>query len=226
LYSHIRTLALALTLATTGTLSAGVVTFSNAVSFNADSTGAWNHGGITATSGCCQDVFVEVGTYTAGANPIALPLNLTDGTYTLYLGTGDWTAGFGVLHGGVNLFFDGVSAPGISAYLDPTFDQTDFSSPFLANGAAITASEANSDIAGAGTLSYTNGTGATVTLTGLQWVGGSGSNPYTAGLTVIRADLTVSGAASGVPEPGSIVLLGTALLVIGGTRRRFLLRQR
>jgi hypothetical protein len=36
-------------------------------------------------------------------------------------------------------------------------------------------------------------------------------------MTVIRADFTVRGAAdSGVPEPGSIVLLGTSLLVIAG----------
>jgi hypothetical protein len=57
-------------------------------------------------------------------------------------------------------------------------------------------------------------------------VGGNGSNPYNAGMTVIRADFSVSGAGAGVPEPGSILLLGSALVAIAGTRRRCLLRQR
>jgi hypothetical protein len=106
------------------------------------------------------------------------------------------------------------------------FDKTGPTNAFLANSSAVTASETNGDVAGAGTLTYTNGSGASVTLTGLQWVGGSGNNPYNASMTVIRADFSVSSAAAGVPEPGSIVLLGTALLAIGSVGRRFLLRQR
>jgi hypothetical protein len=216
LHRPIRTLALAL--ATTCALSAGVVNFSNAVSFNADSTGAWNHGGITATS-CCQSIAVEAGTFNDGNSTVSLPLNLTDGTYTLFLETGDWTSGFGVAHGGVNFFFDGLATPGISAYLDPIFDKKGPTDAFLADSAFVTASETDTDVAGAGTLTYTNGSGASVTLTGLQWVGGSGSNPYNASMTVIRADFSVSNAAAGVPEPGSMVLLGTALLAIAGARR-------
>jgi hypothetical protein len=225
LYRHIRTLTLAL--ATTGALSAGVVNFSNAVSFNADSSGAYNHGGVTATSGCCQGIVVEADTFNDGNSTVALPFDFTNGTHTLFLETPDWTAAFGVNHGGVNFFFDGIATPGISAYLDPIFDKDGPTNAFLANSSSVTASETNSDIAGSGTLTYTNGSGASVTLTGLQWVGGSGSNPYNASMTVIRADFVVRDAAdAGVPEPGSMVLLGSALLAIAGTRRRFLLRKR
>src|SRR6266446_2995217 len=120
LYRHTRTLALAL--ATTGALSAGVVNFSNATAFKTDSTGTWTHDGITATSGCCQGIAVESGTFNDGGSPVSLPFSLTDGNYTLFLETGDWTGTFGVAHGGVNFFFDGVVTPGISAWLDPIFD--------------------------------------------------------------------------------------------------------
>jgi hypothetical protein len=224
LYRHIRTLTLAL--ATTGVLSAGVVNLSNAVSFNADSSGAYNHGGVTATSGCCQPIAVEFGVFNDANSTVALPISLTDGTYTLFFETSDWTAAFGVTHGSVSFFFDGIATPGISAYLDPIFDKDGPTNAFLVDSASVTASETNSDIAGAGALTYTNGSGASITLTGLQWVGGSGSNPYNPSMTVIRADFSVSSAGAGVPEPGSIVLLGTALLGIAGTRRRCLLRQR
>jgi hypothetical protein len=223
LHRPIRTLTLAL--ATTCALSAGVVNLSNAVSFNADSIGAWNHGGITSTSGCCQSIVVEAATFNNGNSAVSLPLNLTDGTYTLFLETGDWTSGFGVAHGGVNFFFDGLATPGISAYLDPIFDKNGPTNAFLADSASVTASETATDVAGAGTLTYTNGSGASVTLTGLQWVGGSGSNPYNANLTVIRADFSVSSAGAGVPEPGSMILLGSALLAIGGACRRRINRQ-
>jgi hypothetical protein len=225
LYRHIRTLALAL--ATSGALSAGVLSFSNATAFNADSTGAWNHGGITATSGCCQGIVVEADAFNDGNSTVALPFDFTNGTHTLFFETSDWTAAFGVAHGGVNFFFDGIVTPGISAWLDPIFDKDGPTNAFLANSSSVTASETNSDIAGSGTLTYTNVSGASVTLTGLQWVGGSGSNPYNPGMTVIRADFVVRDAAdAGVPEPGSVVLLGSALLVMGGAGRRFLLRKR
>ena len=210
---------------TLGTLPAAAITLSGAVSYGSDGSGNYS-GGITATGGCCQPIVVEYGIFNSGANAVSLPLALANGSNTLFLSTADWTAGFGVSTGALNLFFDGSSLPGISVYGTPTFDKTVFPS-FTVNSSASSKDLANGTVAASGTSAYTNG-GVTVTLDGMQWVGGSGSNPYDASLTVLRVDLTVSGAnGAAAPEPATFALIGSALVVLGATRlrrKRFLSR--
>ncbi|MEO8597414.1 MAG: PEP-CTERM sorting domain-containing protein [Candidatus Solibacter sp.] len=203
---------------TLGTLPAAVVTFSGAVSYGSDGSGNYSSG-ITATGGCCQAIVVEYGIFNSGANAVSLPFALTNGSNTLFLSTSDWTAGFGVSTGALNLFFDGGSLPGISVYGTPTFDMTVFPS-FTVNSALNSKDLGNGTVAASGTSAYTNG-GITVTLDGMQWVGGSGSDPYDAGLTVVRVDLTVTEAdGAATPEPATFALFGGALVVLGATRLR------
>ncbi|HWD00724.1 MAG TPA: PEP-CTERM sorting domain-containing protein [Candidatus Sulfopaludibacter sp.] len=198
-------------------------TLSGATAFGAGSDGTWSSG-ITATSACCQFIGVEQGSFTDFNNLVTPPISLFDGNYTFYLESSDWTTGYGVTTGGVNLFFDGSSTPGISVYITPVFDKTDFSQSFAVTGNTITtASLANSGVNGSGTSVYTNG-GLTITLTGLQWVGG-GPDAYDPGLTVQRVDFTVAGAgAATTPEPATMVLFGAGLAALGLVRRKRLPR--
>jgi hypothetical protein len=212
-------MAAGLMMATAGTMPAALLTFSGAVAYGSDSDGNAT-GGITTTSGCCQFIGVEQGAFTNGANLVSVPVTLTDGSYTFYLESADWTAGFGVTTGGLNFYFNGDSTPGISVHIVPTFDQTDFTNPFAVTSASANTLDLNDGATpGSGTSSYVSG-GETVTLTGLQWVGGSGSNPYDSTLTVQRVDLTVSGASAGTPEPGTLILLGAGLGALALIRRK------
>jgi hypothetical protein len=218
---HFRTFIIAI--ATAAVLPAASVNLSNAFTFQTDGSGTWS-GGITSTTGCCQLLTVEPDTFSSGAGNVSLPYTMSNGAHTIYFETGDWTS-LGLI-GGINLFFNGDLTPGISAYVPATFDKTDFSQTFLADSSSSTPDLIYPNIvAGSGSLSYSSG-GATITLTGLQWVGaGGGGNPYDPTLTVVRADFTVSDS-SGIPEPGTFVLFGGALIAIGGTRYRLLLRRR
>ncbi len=104
-------------------------------------------------------------------------------------------------------------------HLTPAFDKTDFSNSFAITGSGVSTYDLTaSSVNASGTSAYTGG-GETVALTGLQWVGCNGINPYQAGLTVQRVDLTVT-AASSTPEPGTIVLLGAGLATLLVSRRR------
>jgi hypothetical protein len=202
---------------------AGVITLSGATAFSANADGSWNNAGITATGGCCQLISVEETTFTgSSANyaPLPLELSLSLGTNIVYLESPDWTSSFGVAFGGVNLFFDDSLAADISAVTVPTFDQTVTPGFGVIAGGLNTASLADDFIPSSGSLSFDDGS-ETVTLTGLQWVGGSGSNPYDPTLTVQQATLVVSADdASGVPEPGSLLLMGGGLGLLALFRRR------
>jgi hypothetical protein len=196
-------------------------TISGATAYNANSDGSWNHAGITSTSGCCQGINVEQTTFTGlSANYVALPLTLALGTDVLYLESGDWTASFGVSTGGLNLFFNGSSTPGIAAHTTPTFDQNVTPAFTVTGSGLITASLGNTDISSPGSLVFDDGTD-TVTLIGLQWVGGSGSNPYSNLFTVQRVTLSVTpDVGRGVPEPGSLLLIGGGLGILAMLRLR------
>jgi hypothetical protein len=195
--------------------------FSGATAFNANADGSANGGGITATSGCCQFIGVEQGAFTNATNLLTLPLTLSLGTNTLFLESLDWTAGFGVATGGVDLFFNGSAMPGISASTIPTFDKT-VTPGFQVIGSGLTTTDlADAAVNSAASLSYDDGTN-TVTLTGLQWVGGSGTNPYGASLTVQQVTLvmTADQASTSAPEPGSYLLIGAGLGLLGLLRRK------
>jgi hypothetical protein len=215
-------MAAGLLIGTAANLPASILTFSGATAFGADSTGAENGAGVTSTGICCQLINVEEGTFTGDpANYITTPINLTDGSYTFYLESSpDWTASFGVTNGGVNLFFDDSTTPGISASTVPTFDQTVFNPFVVTANTEETMALDDSEVLASGTLSYVSpSSGQTVTLTSLQWVGGSGSNPYDPSSTVQQVDIAVSG---GTPEPGTLLLLGAGLGLLGVIRRKSL----
>lgn len=199
-------------------LSVHATTLSGATGFNADASGNYNHGGITATSVCCQIINIEQGTFTGNsANYVTLPISLVDGDYTFYLEASDWTSGFGVVNGGINLFLDGSSLPGISVFGLTTTDKTVFNPTQVGTTSTVTASLTNSDVNGSGTMVYTSG-GTTVTLKDMQWVGAS-ANAYSTSLTVQRIDLNVS-SGSGVPEPATFLLMGAGFGVLGLIRRK------
>jgi hypothetical protein len=200
---------------------AGVITLSDATAFNANADGSWNNGGITSTSPCCQQIGAESTTFTGdSANFVTLPLALSLGSNDVYLESSDWTVNFGVATGGVNLFLDGLTTPGISAFTTPTFDQTVTPGFDVIAAGLVTASLNNDNIDSSGSLSFDDGAD-TVTLTGLQWVGGSGSNPYDSSLTVQKVTLFVSEDSLGTaPEPASLLLIGGGLSALLLLRRR------
>jgi hypothetical protein len=216
-----RLIAVGLLMGTAAGLQASVLTLSNAVAFGAAADGAWSNG-ITTTSGCCQFINIESGSFTGDlTNYVSTPIGLNPGANIFYLESSDWTAGFGVTNGGLNLYFNGDAAPDISAMVTPTYDQTDFGQPFSAIANAVTTANIDdSGVLGSGALSYSGG-GQTVALIGYQWVGGSGVNPYNSSLTVQQVELYVSGAGSTTPEPGTLVMLAAGLVGLGALRRRF-----
>ena len=193
---------------------ATMITLSGATAFNANSDGSWNNAGITGTGGCCQNISVEPDTFTGFGNAV-LPLTLALGTDVLYLESSDWTAFFGVTTGSVNLFFDGNLSPNISASTTTTYDQTSATTFAVIGSGLSTASLSDASIDSANSLSYDDGTD-TVTITGLQWVGGSGTNPYSASQTVQRVTLLVTAdGASTTPEPGSLLMIAAGLTALG-----------
>jgi PEP-CTERM motif-containing protein len=194
--------------------------FTGATAFNANADGSTNNGGITSTSGCCQNILVEQGTFASGADGVALPITLSLGTNVFFFESSDWTAGFGVTTGGLNLFFNGSALPGISAFTTATFDQA-VTPGFQVTGSGLTTTDlADANVNSSGSLSFDDGTN-TVTLTGFQWVGGSGANPYDSSLTVQQVTLTMTAdQGTATPEPGSFLLIGGGLGIVGLFCRR------
>ena len=203
--------------ATATLLPAATVTFSGATSWGATSDGT-SINGVTSTSGCCQLIFVEAGTFTGDSNnAVTLPYTMTDGYYTFFLSSPDWSYFFGgsAVNGGLNLFFDGDTTPDISVYGAPTSDQTVFN-PFFLNSSSYTLDLSDSGVAGSGSGTYSGGA-LPVTITGMQWVFGGTQSSYNNLLTVIRVDLTVGtpDTSSGAPEPATFAMIGGALALLG-----------
>lgn len=198
------------------------IAFTGATAFNANADGSTNNGGITSTSGCCQNILVEEGAFTNAANPVALPITLALGTNVFFFESSDWTAGFGVATGGLNLFFNGSALPGISASTTTTLDQSVTPGFQVTAGGLTTTDLADANVNSSGSLSFDDGTN-TVTLTGFQWVGGSGANPYNSSLTVQQVTLSMTAdQGTATPEPGSFLLIGGGLGIVGLlSRRRF-----
>jgi len=184
-------------LTVSGVVNPGDLTFSGATAFGALADGTYNSG-ITSTA-CCQGIAVEADTF--GSGGVTLPLDLTNGTHTLYLETSDWTAGYGLTVGGINLFFDSNATPGISVHTNVTYDKTVFNGFTVTANTVGTAGLGNSGVPGSGSLTYTNGT-ASVTITQAQWVGGVAPDPPS------------------VPEPSSLLLLAGGVLVFIGKFKR------
>lgn len=187
------------------------VTLSGSTAFNSAADGSWNQAGITATGSCCQVITIEDTAFNDGGSPATLPLALSLGINTLFLESPDWTSAFGVSTGGVDLFFGGSSTPGIAAFTTPVFDQTAVTTFSMTATGNVTAGLDDATTPAPGALSYDNGID-TVALTGLQWVGGTGANPYDASLTVQKVTLLVTADSSGTPtatpEPASLLLVG------------------
>jgi hypothetical protein len=209
---------IAAALASSSGLQASIA-FTGATAFNANADGSTNNGGITSTSGCCQNIAVEPGTFANGADATALPITLSLGTNVFFLESQDWTAGFGVATGGLNLFFNGSALPGISASTTPTFDKTVTPGFQVIGGGLTTTDLTDNNVNSSGSLSFDDGTN-TVTLAGLQWVGGSGANPYNSSLTVQQVTLSMTAdQGNATPEPGSFLLIGGGLGIVGLIRR-------
>ena len=200
--------------------TAATITFSNATAFATAANGQAN-GGSTCTSNSCQAITVEAGSFTGNAaNNLALPFALSPGINTLYMESAEWTSASSVTTGGINLFFGGRLTPGISAHTSPVFDKTTATAFTVTGSAFDTISVTNGLIKASGSLSFDDGTN-TVLLTGLQWVGGAGSNPYSSSLTVQKLTLSVTADASGTgaPEPGSLMLIVAGLGAVAMFRR-------
>lgn len=153
------------------------------------------------------------------AGTLSLPLGF--GAQTLYyFANGGFSPFFGL-----NLFFDGASSPGISAF-------NSFGTGPQLNASACTLNPTGGCTAGAGTFSFATG-GYTVTLTTYTLLADAAQNggsvdrvsDFALGANgtfdnYARLVLTVSGSSVVTPEPSTLVLLTTGSLVVGGARRR------
>lgn len=207
-------------------------TLSAITQFSADASGAFSGGQAWNTRGgdAVYNLYVEKDTppllNSGNAAGASISVPLVPGTYTYYL-----YAEQGGLpsfpYAGVNLFFDGQSVPGISAYAPV---DTSGGSP---NGSASTADLDGNAIAGANTLTATVG-GMTVTLSNFLFTSlGSGSpdvvsafNNAPSGATDFVASFTLTVRAATPPAPvpaqsGPMIALLAALvaLLAAGSRR-------
>jgi hypothetical protein len=137
--------------------------------------------------------------------------------HSIYLESSDWTSAFSVTTGGINLFFDGNTSPGISIHLATSGDKNVPTAWAVTAAGLSTYNVSDSSTLASGSSSYDNGI-ATVSINPatVNWVGATGVNPYSAGQTVQRLDVTVAlDSGSPVPEPGSLALIGAGLLALG-----------
>lgn len=232
---------LLLTVAALATPAAATITFSGASVMGVNAGGAGvgyaygeNATGLIGNGGgqLANSAFIATGTLPAipsflntAVTPDLVFSLASVGSYTFTL----YRTDFGSPVRALNLFFNGVAKPGISAY--ELLGSTSFSATGSTNLVPL-ATNSLETVTGSGTLAYDDGSD-TVTLTALNFQNGItvtgftiGSQTLTAGgpttnLGVATFTLEVTAdAVANVPEPTSMALLSTGLIAFGLIRRR------
>ena len=201
---------------------ADAITLSGVTEFSTNSTGGFDSVDYWNTRGgdAVVNLFVAQGGFSGpfinGPTDAsaAISVSLTDGTYTFSIfgneGRNDSFAG-------LNLFFNGTSSPGISAYAATRNAAGDPIPAFSADSNATSAIDGSST-PGAGTIVFASGS-TTVTLLAYEW-----DNPAVRGLDRVgtfttgadgitdhTGQFTIRVQGTAVPEPGSMLILGIGL---------------
>lgn len=215
--------------ASAGVMLTGLINFSTDAAGAASGGSIWNTRGgdnffnlyVTQPNSGINGPFLNTGDG-AGAG---INLSLAEGKNEFFL-FGEPGADVGRF--GLNLFFGGNNSnPGISVFAASDQPPSPPFPNFSPNNSASTLALDSTVVPGAGTLSFTSGS-STVTLTDYRWsvpsvqnldrvqafaIGANGANDFVGSFTLqVRS----------VPEPASVVLLGTGVLALlgYGSRRR------
>jgi PEP-CTERM motif-containing protein len=210
------------------TKPAAATTISGLIEFSTDSNGntsgqGWNTVGgdgvfnLYVASGpiSASPTFLNSGN--SSSTSISIPLPAGTHTFSIYADSEPTLS-----HYGLNLFFNGNnSTPGISVFAALRTSSTQPS--FAANG-GLTRTEAFGFVPGANTLTFADGP-ITVTLTDYFF-----SSPSQLGFDVVSPfnnipdgfnDFGGQFTVTVTPEPGTLLLLGSGLAVLGALRKRY-----